>query len=393
MSFGQMPIANGFLNPEQYKDEYFYEMATAVCDKCLMFQLIEQPTPEKMFHENYAFFSQTSKHMCDHFQSFAEKVIAQYQLNKDSFVVELGSNDGIMLKHFANQSIPHLGVEPSANVARVASERGINTLCTFFNEQCANEIKDKYGLADAIMAANVMCHIPDLNSLAAGVATLLKPNGVLIFQDPYLADVLEKTSYDQIYDEHVFLFCLHSVQEAFKPHGLELIESEHFNVHGGSMRYTLAKTGAYPVQESVNQYLNKEKAINIHSPDTYLGFKSQCEKSKTNLMEILNRLKDDNAVVAGYGATSKSTTIINYCGITADHLDYISDTTPIKQNKFSPGAHIPIKPYESFTKQYPNYALLFAWNHKNEIMAKEQDFKSSGGQWIEFIPHAIISEG
>ncbi|MFH1760101.1 MAG: methyltransferase domain-containing protein, partial [bacterium] len=210
ISFGQMPIANGFLTKENFNKEYFFELAAGFCKKCSMVQLMEQPKREKMFNENYAFYSSTSRLMALHFEEFAGDVKDKYLSGKNPFVVEIGSNDGIMLQHFAKDKIQHLGVEPSANVGQAAREKGVNTITKFFDETLADEIAGNYGKADAILGANVMCHIPSLHSAAEGVKILLKNKGVLIFEDPYLGDILEKTSYDQIYDEHAFYFSVRS---------------------------------------------------------------------------------------------------------------------------------------------------------------------------------------
>ena len=201
LDLGKQPIANGFLTPEQFKDEYFFNMEVALCKTCSMVQLVSQPDRSRMFHENYAFYSSTSSHMASHFERFANEVIRDYGLTKDSFVLEIGSNDGIMLRHFAKNGIGHLGVEPSANVAKVAEAQGINTVSCFFDDNFG-----AYRKADVILAANVLAHISDIHSVMRGVKRLLKPNGVLIFEDPYMGDILAKTSYDQIYDEHAFFF-------------------------------------------------------------------------------------------------------------------------------------------------------------------------------------------
>lgn len=390
MSFGKMPIANGFLDQKDFAKEYFFELAPAFCNKCQMFQLLEQPSPEIMFHENYAFFSQTSKSMINHFARMARSMQENYLHEKDPFVVELGSNDGILLQNFAKAKIKHLGVEPSSNVAKVAQDNGINTICSFFNTEIAKQIVAEYGHADIITASNVMCHIPDLLDIANGIAILLKPTGYLIFEDPYLGDVIQKTSYDQIYDEHVFLFSVNSVANAFGKVGLEVIDAIPQTTHGGSMRYILAAKGKYQKHDRVTSQLNLEGSLKLHDPKTYLLFKNNCEQSKANLFSLLENLAEKKHNIVGYAATSKSTTIINYCNITNKHLQYICDTTPIKQDKFSPGAHIPIKPYDSFTNKYPDYAVLFAWNHANEIFAKEEAFIHTGGKWIMFVPEVKI---
>jgi methylation protein EvaC len=390
MSFGKMPLANGFLTQDQFADEHFFELKVAFCSNCGIVQLTEQPDRKKMFNRNYPFFSGTSKLMAVHFQEFAERVKKNYLASKDPFVVEIGSNDGIMLKHFANAGIRHLGIEPSANVAQVAIDNGINTICKFFDEDCARQIVHEYGQVDAFLGANVMCHIPYLHSIVEGIQILLKPDGVVMFEDPYLGDVIEKTTYDQIYDEHVFLFSVSSIQYLFEQHGMEVVDIEPQETHGGSMRYIIAHKGARPVSNNVLSQLEKEKAVGLDRPETYETFRKNCELSRDSLMALLNDVRKQGKRIVGYAATSKSTTIINYCGITTDQIEFICDTTPVKQGKFSPGAHIPVRHYEEFLANYPDYALLFAYNHAKEIMAKEQKFMQSGGKWIVYVPKVQI---
>lgn len=391
MSFGKMPIANGFLTPEQIPNEYFFELAPAFCSHCGMFQLIDQPAAEKMFHENYAFFSSTSRYMQTHFKAFSESVITQvFNERKDPFVVELGSNDGIMLRNFKDAGFRHLGIEPSENVADVARAQGINTLSEFFNLELANRLVEEHGQADAVLSANVMCHIPDINAVAAGIARLLKPDGVLMFEDPYLGSMVEKTSYDQIYDEHVFIFSATSVAWAFGQHGLELIDVLPQVTHGGSMRYVLAPKGSHKVSQNVGNLLSQERKQGLHLAETYETFRSHCEASRDSLIGLLETLRREGKRVVGYGATSKSTTVNNYCGIGPEHIEFISDTTPIKQGKLTPGSHIPVKSYEAFLASPPDYALLYAWNHATEIFEKEQAFKVGGGKWITFVPKVEV---
>ena len=391
MSFGKMPIANGFLLPEQVAAEYFFDLAPAFCGHCGMFQLIEQPAPEKMFHSEYAFYSSTSRYMQTHFKSFADLVMERALASRQNpFVVELGSNDGIMLKHFKDAGIRHLGIEPSTNVADLARSQGITTISEFFNKELADRIVAEHGFADVVLSANVMCHIPDLSSVAAGIRRLLKPDGVLMFEDPYLGDMIAKTSYDQIYDEHVFIFSAASVSWAFGQHGLEFIDVMPQVTHGGSMRYVLAPKGSHLASPNVASLLAREREQGLDRAETYLQFKINCEASRSRLMETLERVRREGKRIVGYGATSKSTTVTNYCGITPAHLEFISDTTPIKQGKLSPGAHIPVRSYEEFVKRYPDYALLFAWNHGAEIREKEASFIRAGGKWIMYVPKVEI---
>ncbi len=386
MSFGKMPIANAFLNKEDFEKEYFFDLSPAFCEKCFTFQIETQPDPQLMFHDNYAFFSKTSKHMQEHFKKYAEWVEKNFLYEKEkTFVVELGSNDGILLENFALKGIKHLGIEPSANVAEVAKKNGVNTLIDFFNQDISNKVLKGYGKADAILAANVMCHIPNLNEISKSAKILLKDKGVLIFEDPYLGEMIKKVSYDQIYDEHVYIFSALAVENIFLKDDFELIDLLPQITHGGSMRYVLCKKGMRKKSENVKKILNNERKQNLDKLFTYIKFKDNCEASKKRLLDILNENKQKGKKIVGYAATSKSTTILNYCKIGPDLIEYICDTTQIKHNKYSPGMHIPIKPYEEFNKKYPDIAVLFAWNHKTEIELKEKKFEKKGGKFISHI--------
>jgi methylation protein EvaC len=390
ISFGKMPIANGFLKPEEFSQEYFFELKVGFCSKCKMVQLLELVDREKMFHQNYAFFSCTSTRMAQHFSELAEQVHERFLSGNDQFVVEIGSNDGITLQNFRRKGIRHLGIEPSKNVAQVACEKGVMTWCRFFDQEAANEIIKEFGQADVILGSNVMCHIPYMHSILSGVKRLLKPKGVMIFEDPYLGDIVEKISYDQIYDEHAFYFSLFSVTEMLKRHELELIDAQPQGVHGGSMRYYVSHTGEQSKSVNLDVILKKERTLKLDQIETFQKLASDISLSRDGLMKLLRKMKRNGKRVVGYGATSKSTTVTNYCQITPDLVEFISDTTPIKQGKCSPGVHIPVQPYDKFKEKYPDHALLFAWNHAEEIMSKEDEFRKSGGDWILYVPKVQI---
>ena len=386
VDFGNMPIANAFSTKKELENEYFFSMKVGFCKNCNMVQLLDQPDREKMFHDNYAFFSSTSNYMIRHFQKFANSVTKLQNLDQKSFVVEIGSNDGIMLQNFVSDKIPCLGIEPSKNVAEVARKKGIKVITEFFDESLANRISKNYQKADAILSANVMCHIPYMHSIYEGVKTLLNNEGVFIFEDPYLGEVIEKTSFDQIYDEHVFLFSALSIRYIANMHDLELVNVEPQVTHGGSMRYTIAHKGAKKISQNVIDLIKREKEIGLDKNHAYLNFTDNVNKIKSDLIELLKNLKKNGKKVVAYGATSKSTTVTNYFGITPDLVECIYDTTPIKQNKYSPGAHIPVLPYDQFRDSNPDYVLLFAWNHAEEIMKKEIDFMGEQRHWITYIP-------
>jgi len=390
ISFGKQPLGNGFLSKPQFKSEYFFELEVCFCQSCSLVQLANQPKPEQMFNDAYSFFSGTSTKMAQHFERFADDIASRYLKPHDPFVVELGSNDGIMLQHFAKRKIRHLGFEPSANVAAVAQSKGINTRCSFFNQKHASHAASEFGHADAILAANVMCHIPYLHSVMEGMTALLKPTGIIAFEDPYLGDIVTKISYDQIYDEHVSLFSATSVKNLFEHHGMELIDTIPQPTHGGSMRYVIAPKGTRKVASSVTETLAREVANGLGSLKTFTRFKKSVEQSRADLKQLLNTFRKDHKRVVGYAATSKSTTVINYCSLTPDLIEFISDTTPIKQGKFSPGMHIPVLSYERFKENYPDFALLFGWNHQQEIFEKEKEYRSQGGQWVVYVPRVEI---
>ena len=390
VDFGDMPIANAFATKKELEDEYTFPMRVGFCESCNMVQLVEQPDREKMFHENYAFFSSTSNYMKEHFKQFADSVSELQVLDKNSFVVEIGSNDGIMLQNFVAGGVPSLGVEPSENVAKIAMHKGIEVVLEFFDRPLAEKISKTHQKADAILSANVMCHIPYMHSIYDGVKALLKESGVFIFEDPYLGEIIEKTSFDQIYDEHVFLFSALSVSYLANLHGLELIDVEPQITHGGSMRYTIAHKGVKTASKNVATLIEQEIELGLDNKQSYLGFTESVNKIRDDLIELLTKLKKEGKKVVAYGATSKSTTVTNYFGISPELIECIYDTTPIKQNKLSPGAHIPVLPYDQFRESNPEYVLLFAWNHATEIMKKERDYMGSDRHWITYIPEVKI---
>jgi SAM-dependent methyltransferase len=389
---GIQPLGNGFLDKDQFSAEYYFPLSVGFCETSCMLQLIEQPNPKKMFHEEYAFYSSTSKVMEQHFKDFAEQIMSHDFPQQQMFVVELGCNDGIMLKHFAGKGIRHLGIEPSRNVAEIANQHGVVTISEFFSEKLAEKIASTEGKVDVFCAANVMCHIPDVLEVAKGIRHLLKPKGLLIFEDPYLGDVVENTAYDQIYDEHVFIFSAHSVRYLFAQEGLELINVEKQSTHGGSLRYTLAHKGAYPVRPVVPETLEKERRQGLDKIETFLTFGRDIAESKKEFTQLLKNLRSEGKRIAGYAASSKSTTVLNYCEIGPELIEHIFDSTPSKQGKYSPGQHIPIVHQKLFRDDPPDFAIIFAWNHMKEIIEKEQQFREAGGQWIVHLPRARILE-
>ena len=390
MTFGKMPLGNGFLKEKNPKDEYFFNMTVSVNNEIGLLQLNEQPDPEKMFHQDYAFFSRSSNFMKEHFRKMANEISgileSKFAKDDDNFVIEIGSNDGVMLEHLVKNNVRCLGVEPSLNVAKVSENYGVEVINEFISSEVAKKVVNSKGTANVVYAANVFCHIPDINDLAKACFFLLKENGFLIFEDPYLGDVIEKTSYDQIYDEHVFLFSCNAIKSIFKQYGLSLVDCQHIGTHGGSMRYYLTKSNNIEISNNLKKQLKKEDKLGLLSMDSYIEFSNKCEKARKGFKERLMKFKSENKKIVGYGATSKSTTILNYCNVGNDLIEYIVDTTPTKHYTFTPGKHIPVLPYENFLP-HPDVSVLFAWNHKNEILEKESDYK---GQWITHLYEEYI---
>ena len=390
IDFGQMPVANHFVK-DLSSDRYRFNLAASLCSRCHLFQLDEQPKPEIMFHENYPFFTGLSSAMAIHFKEMVYDALQE--VNKpltEIQIMEIGCNDGTLLSNLVTSKIKHLGVDPSANVVEVARSRGVNAQVDFFGSETAEKIANTYGEFDVILAANVICHIPDIKDFAKGIDHLLAEDGRFIFEEPYAGDVLSKTSYDQFYDEHVYIFSCLSVSVIFKELGLELIDISHQDTHGGSMRYTLARKGARKVKQAAIDQLAWETANGLDSPFAYLEFARRCESRKEELVALLSNLKVAGKSVAGYAATSKSTTILNYCGIDSSLIQYISDSTPQKQGTFTPGSHIPVVTTEILRERKPDYVVLFAWNHEKEIMEKEQELSESGSKWIRFVPQVEV---
>ena len=371
MSFGKMPIANGFLKKKDFKKEFFFNLEVGFSKKISLFQINDHPNPKQMFNQNYPFFTGSSKEMIKHFKKYSNWIKKYYGKNL-KYLVEIGSNDGTFLSNFKNNKIKTFGIEPSTNVAQISKKRGIKTINNFFtyeNVKKLNKLKNKINV---ISAANVICHIPNLNSLIKGIKFLLNDKGIFVFEEPYLGSMYDKGSYDQIYDEHIFIFSVTSILKIFKLHNLDLVDAIPQKTHGGSMRYVIAKKGSYKIKNNVKKLLLKEKILKIDSFSGCLKFKKNCEISKKKLKVKINNLKKKNKSIAGYAATSKSTTILNYCKISNKDIDFICDTTPEKIGKYSPGTHIPIVSMDYFYKKLPDSVFLFAWNHKKEIFKKEK---------------------
>ena len=383
MSFGKMPIANGFLKKKFFKKEFFFKMEVGFSKDLSLFQLNDHPAPKLMFNKNYPFFTSSSKYMVDHFKKYSIWIKKNYFKNIKN-IIEIGSNDGSFLKNFKSKNVNILGIEPSKNVANVAKKNGINTINKFFSYKTSKDLKKFKKRTDIIIAANAICHIPNLKDLIKGLDNLLTKKGLFIFEEPYLGSMYNKISYDQIYDEHIYMFSATSVKKIFNIFGFDLIDILPQITHGGSMRYVVGRKHIHKIKKRVHRRLEYEKSKNISTFKGCMKFKKDCENSKKKLRKKINMILKSGKNIAGYAATSKSTTILNYCGINHKHINFICDTTKTKVGKFTPGTHIPIVNMSYYRKNIPDYTFLFAWNHKKEIFNKEKKLLKKT-KWIAHI--------
>ncbi|MFI5621373.1 methyltransferase domain-containing protein [Streptomyces sp. NPDC051567] len=391
LDFGRQPVSQAFVRPGSTGVEHFFRLAVGICDDCSMVQQVEEVDRERMFHADYPYRASGSSFVRDHFARTARYYLETELAGRDDpFVVEIGSNDGVMLETVSGQGVRHLGVDPSRGAAEAAAAKGVRVHVAFFEEASAAAVRASDGPADLIFSANTTSHIAALGSVFRGVETLLSDTGVFVFEDRYLGDIVEHTYFDQVYDEHFYLFSAHSVRNLAARFGLELVDAQRLPMHGGSVRYTVARPGVRSPSAALEELVAQERKAGLDGPEPLLRFAAAAERTRTDLTELLYRLRAQGRTVAAYGATAKSATVNNYCGIGPDLVSYVCDSTPEKHWLLTPGTHIPVVPSETFAEPYPDYALLFAWNHAEEIMAKERRFTEQGGRWILYVPDVHI---
>ena len=364
-NFGKMPIANSFSKKVDKKN--LYEMKIAFNESNGLFQLVSAPKPKKLFNDNYAFMSSTSNSMKIHFKNVADNI--KKMMKKNNKIMEIGCNDGIFLQNFKN--FDHLGIEPSKNVCNISRSKKLKVLNSFFTEELIDQ-KKLHNKFDIIFAANVICHIPNMLALFKCVEKSLKQDGFFIFEEPYLGAMLEKTSYDQIYDEHFYMFSANSIISILDKFNLELVSAERISTHGGSMRYYVKKTKSFKIGKQLKQVLKYEKDLKISKIKTIKKFVANCINSKKRILKIMNEIISKDEDIYGYGATSKSTTILHFCDVKDNFIQGIFDNTPTKINKYFPAKKIKIIDYKEFKNIRPKYCFLFAWNHYKEIFKKEK---------------------
>ncbi len=393
VNLGMSPLSNSYLKSEQLsKSESFYPLHTYVCEKCLLVQLEEFESPEHIFSD-YAYFSSYSDTWLNHAKHYTGLMIEKFGLNQSSQVVEIASNDGYLLQFFQAQNIPVLGIEPAANVAQVAETKGISTLVKFFGVQTANALAEQDKKADLLLGNNVLAHVPDVNDFVAGMKIVLKPEGIITMEFPHLLQLIEQNQFDTIYHEHFSYFSLTTVEKIFAYHGLTLFDVEELPTHGGSLRIygKHDRNQKFAVSDRLLVLKEKERQAGLDKVETYLQFSEQVMATKRKLLNFLiEEVKNSGKTIVGYGAPAKGNTLLNYCGIRTDFLDYTCDRSPYKQGLFLPGTHIPIYAPEIIKETKPDYVLILPWNLKDEIKEQLSYIHEWGGKFVVPIPEVEV---
>jgi len=392
LDLGMSPLCESFLSLEQLNQmEPFYPLHVFVCENCFLVQLEEYVSPEHIFTE-YAYFSSYADAWLQHVQKYTQVVIDRFHLDQNSFVVEIASNDGYLLQYFVQKNIPVLGIEPAKNVAKVAIEKGIPTLTEFFGDEKAKQLRDEGTQADLIVGNNVLAQVPEVNGFVAGMKTLLKKEGVITIEFPHLMRLIEENQFDTIYHEHFSYFSFIVVEKIFSSKGLTLFDVEQLPTHGGSLRIYArhAENNSLPISDRALEMRDKEIRAGFTKMEFYSAFGEQVKETKRKLLNFLIEIKKQGKSIAGYGAPGKGNTLLNYCGIRTDFLDYTVDRNPYKHGKFLPGTHIPIYPVEKIQETKPDYVLILPWNFKDEIMVQMAGIREWGGQFVIPIPEVQI---
>lgn len=413
LDLGLQPLANNLPRPEDLgRTEPRFPLRLAVCESCWMLQITDIVPPVELFSE-YLYFSSFSDAMLRHAKLAAEQHIASEQLHAGSFVVEVASNDGYLLRNFVDAGIPCLGIEPATNIARVATEKGIPTLNRFFTLDLARQLASPpnpvgpapspgephpapptpASRADLILGNNVFAHVPDTNDFVAALAALVKPTGRIVLEFPYACDLVEHLEFDTIYHEHVFYFTLTSLIPLFARHGLDVVDVERIPIHGGSLRFSAAPAGSRPVADSVRRLLAEETAKGVASHAYYEAFAGKVHALRSQLLDLLRELRAKGHRVAAYGASAKGSTLLNFYGIGRDGLDaleFVADRSTAKQGRLTPGSHLPIVPPSELLARRPDFALLLTWNFAEEILAQQQAYRAAGGRFILPVPTVRI---
>ncbi len=388
LSLGNMPPVDSFVSKEMLPTEKKYPLDVYFCHNCKLVQLLDVVPKEILFNRSYAYFSSASLPLVKHFETYASEIKERF-LKEGDLVVEIGSNDGVLLQFFKG-NFRVLGIEPSENVAKVARSKGIDTLCEFFNEGLCENIVKKYGKAKIITANNVFAHIDNLDEIIRSIKILLEDDGVFVFEAHYLFDLIDKQEFDTIYHEHLCYFSIRPLIELFKRFNMKVFDVERVDIHGGSIRGFVSKNSAIQINNSVNGLINLEERAGLYELSRFIGFQKNVENIREKLVNLVRSLNSSGKTVVGYGAPAKSGTLLNFCGFTEKDLKYITDTTPHKIGLLTPGTHIPVVSPEILKIKAPDYILMLAWNYKDFILKKESELRKMGTKFIIPIPEVEV---
>lgn len=392
VDLGMSPLCESYLSKDQLNQmEPFFPLHVYVCQECFLVQLEQYVSAEHIFTE-YAYFSSYADSWLQHVNAYTNKMVDCFGLNSSSMVVEVASNDGYLLQYFVEKKIPCLGIEPAANVAKVAIEKNVPTIVEFFGEALAHKLAAEGKQADLIAGNNVLAQVPDLNDFVAGLKILLKPHGVITIEFPHLWQLMQENQFDTIYHEHFSYFSFITAEKIFAAHGMTLFDVEELPTHGGSLRIYAHHTGdtSKPVGERVIELRERELKAGFDQIMHYTAFADQVEETKRKLLDFLIQAKRQGKTIVGYGAPGKGNTLLNYCGIRTDFLDFTVDRNPYKQGKFLPGTHIPIYHPDRIAEVRPDYVFILPWNFKDEIMKQMAFIRDWGGKFIVPVPEARI---
>jgi SAM-dependent methyltransferase len=392
VDLGMSPLCETYPLPEEFnRGEVYYPLHVYVCEKCFLVQLEQYESAENIFSD-YAYFSSYSDSWLKHAEKYCDGMTERIGLNEKSFVVEVASNDGYLLQYFVKRNVPVLGIEPAANVAKVAVEKGVPTLVRFFGVQLAEELAAEGRCADLVLGNNVLAQVPDLNDFVEGLKILLKPEGVLTLEFPHLLRLIERNEFDTIYHEHFSYFSMISTVRILEAHGLKVFHVEELKTHGGSLRVYASRSESqtHGIEPSVGEVIAEEQLAGLASVEGYQSFARQVKETKLALLDFLLKAAQQGKSVAGYGAPGKSATLLHYCGIGKDLIEYTVDRSPYKQGRFLPGTHIPIYPPERIQQTKPDYVVILPWNLKDEIIEQLQFIREWGGRFVAPIPKVAI---
>lgn len=393
IDLGMSPLCQKHVKPEYANDmEKFYPLHAYICDNCWLMQLEEFATPDEIFADEYAYFSSYSESWLEHARRYTEKMTKQFNLKADSLVAEIASNDGYLLQWFVQKGIPVLGVEPAANVAAAAEEKGVRTEVKFFGKNTAMQLSGKYGKADLLLGNNVLAHVPNINDFVAGMKEMLNDEGVITMEFPHLQRLIERNQFDTIYHEHFSYLSFVAVNRIFAHHGITLFDVEELPTHGGSLRIygRHADDDKKEITQNVNELLQREIDLGFESLEYYSLFEENVKETKRKILDFLIKAKRNGKTIVGYGAPGKGNTLLNYCGIRTDFIEYTVDMSPHKQGNFLPGTHIPILHPDTIKATKPDYVFILPWNLKEEIMTQHEYVRDWGGKFVVPIPSLMV---